>query len=42
MVKGTDESQLLTTMKLSGIHAGLLIHLNVNVSKDGIKQRFKL
>ncbi len=32
------EAQLLTYLKLSGIHAGLLHNFNVPVLKDGIKR----
>ena len=35
------EAQLLTYLKLSGLHTGLLINFNVPVLKDGIK-RMKL
>ncbi len=40
-LKGIHEAQLLTYMKLSQIHTGLLINFNVNLLKTGIK-RFKL
>jgi GxxExxY protein len=33
------EAQLLTYLKLSGTHVGLLINFNVPVLKDGIKRR---
>jgi GxxExxY protein len=33
------EAQLLTYMKLTGIHVGLLINFNVPVLKDGIYRR---
>jgi GxxExxY protein len=33
------EAQLLTYLKLSGIHLGLLINFNVRLLKDGIKRR---
>ncbi len=32
------EAQLLTYMKLSGIHKGLLMNFNVSVLKDGVKR----
>jgi GxxExxY protein len=32
------QAQLLTYMKLSGIHVGLLINFNVPVLRDGIKR----
>ena len=32
------EAQLITYLKLSGIHVGLLINFNVPVLKDGIKR----
>ena len=32
------EAQLLTYLKLSGIHCGLLINFNVRLLKDGIKR----
>ena len=35
------EAQILTYMKLSGLHTGLLLNFNTAVLKDGIK-RFKL
>ena len=35
------EAQLLTYLKLSGLHIGLLLNFNTAVLKDGIK-RFKL
>jgi len=33
------EAQLLTYMRLTGIHVGLLINFNVPVLKDGIYRR---
>ena len=33
------EAQLLTYMRLTGIHVGLLINFNVPVVKDGIYRR---
>jgi GxxExxY protein len=33
------EAQLLTYMKLTGIHVGLLINFNVPVLKEGIYRR---
>jgi GxxExxY protein len=33
------EAQLLTYMRLTGIHVGLLINFNVPVRKDGIYHR---
>lgn len=33
------EAQLLTYLKLSGIHLGLLLNFNVTLLKDGIKRR---
>lgn len=32
------EAQLLTYMKLSGIHKGLLMNFNVSVLKEGVKR----
>jgi GxxExxY protein len=32
------EAQLLTYMKLSGIHLGLLLNFNVRLLRDGIKR----
>lgn len=32
------EAQLLTYLKLSGMHRGLLINFNVRLLKDGIKR----
>jgi GxxExxY protein len=32
------ETQLLTYLKLSGIHRGLLLNFNVRLLKDGIKR----
>ena len=32
------EAQLITYLKLSGIHVGLLINFNVPVLKDGVKR----
>jgi GxxExxY protein len=32
------EAQLLTYLKLSGIHRGLLLNFNVRLLKDGIKR----
>jgi GxxExxY protein len=40
-IAGIHKAQLLTYMKLAGIHTGLLINFNVPVLKDGI-ERFKL
>lgn len=34
-----DEAQLLTYLKLSGIHTGLLINFNVKLLKQGIMRR---
>ena len=33
------EAQLITYLKLSGCHVGLLINFNVPVLKDGITRR---
>jgi GxxExxY protein len=33
------EAQLLTYMRLTGIHVGLLLNFNVPVLKDGIYRR---
>ena len=38
-IKPLHEVQLLTYMKLSGIHMGLLINFNVPVLKEGIKRK---
>ena len=35
------EAQLLTYMRLTGIHVGLLINFNVAVLKNGIKRRIR-
>jgi GxxExxY protein len=35
-IKGTNETQLLTYIKLAGIKTGLLINFNVNKWNDGI------
>ena len=40
-IKGIHKAQLLTYMKLAGVHVGLLINFNVTKLKDGI-QRFVL
>lgn len=34
-----DEAQLLTYLKLSGIHTGLLLNFNVRLLRDGIMRR---
>lgn len=38
-VLSVHEAQLLTSMRLTGIHVGLLINFNVPVVKDGIYRR---
>ncbi|MBP3712250.1 MAG: GxxExxY protein [Bacteroidaceae bacterium] len=38
-IKPLHEVQLLTYMKLSGVHMGLLINFNVPVLKEGIKRK---
>jgi GxxExxY protein len=38
-VMPVDEAQLLTYMRLTGIHVGLLINFNVPALKDGIYRR---
>ena len=38
MVIPVHEAQLLTYMRLSRTHVGLLINFNVRVLKDGIKR----
>jgi GxxExxY protein len=35
---GIHEAQLLTYLKLSGIHTGLLLNFNVKLLKNGLKR----
>ena len=37
-LRGIHETQLLTSMKLSGVKTGLLMNFNVTKLKDGIKR----
>lgn len=37
-ISPVHEAQLLTYLKLAGVHAGLLINFNVRLLRDGLKR----